>query len=213
MPSGHPIVSGNGSICELIGKYLDLKPIVELLSSYSRNTGDVVRKIDNIHMEDDMWLVSLDVEALYTSIKHEDGIEATKAFFVMNSMPEVKTNFLLSLLEFTLRHNFFLLKESLCLQLQGTAVGASCVLSYTNLYLGLWGTFLTNPVRYVENVQLWTCFIDDISIGLARELIAFTDALNRNNKNIKLTVKKGQNAMEFLDVYSLETDMYRKTNR
>lgn len=119
----------HGSMCEMIGKYLDLhmKPMVELLPSYSHDTGDVIRKVDNIYMEGDMWLVSFDIEALYTSIKHEDGIEAAKAFFVMSSMPEEQINFLFALLEFTLRHNFFLFKESLYLQLQGTAMGASCV--------------------------------------------------------------------------------------
>lgn len=73
----------------------------------------------------------IDVEVLYTSIKHTDGLEATKAFLLMNSMPEELTTFLFSLLEFTLTHNFFLFKESLYLQLQGQ----------------LWGQLARPPIR------------------------------------------------------------------
>lgn len=85
-------------MCEMIGKYLYLhmKLMVELLPSYSRESGDVICKIDNIHMDDDIWLVSLDVDALYTSIKHKDGIEAATAYFVMNSRQEEQIHFLFS---------------------------------------------------------------------------------------------------------------------
>lgn len=36
-----------------------------------------------------MWLVTFDVEALYTSIVHVDGLEATQAFLMMNDTPTV----------------------------------------------------------------------------------------------------------------------------
>lgn len=54
------IVSGNQSLCECIFKYLDLylKPIVKLLPSYSRDTGDAIRKIENTHLEENMWIVT-----------------------------------------------------------------------------------------------------------------------------------------------------------
>lgn len=47
---GHPVVSGNEGLCDAACKFLDmyLKLIVELLLSYARDTGDVIRKIENI---------------------------------------------------------------------------------------------------------------------------------------------------------------------
>ncbi|CAJ0966876.1 unnamed protein product [Ranitomeya imitator] len=75
---GRPIVSGGGGLCEQINKFLDfhLKPMVESLPSYIQDTGDVLRKLADIPLENDMWLVTFDVESLYTSIRHSDGIEA-----------------------------------------------------------------------------------------------------------------------------------------
>lgn len=61
---GRPIVSGKKSLCEPICKYLDLylKPFVELLPSYACDTGDVIHKIENIHLDNNMWIVTLDVD-------------------------------------------------------------------------------------------------------------------------------------------------------
>lgn len=101
-------------------------------------------------MENDMWLVTFDVEALYTSIAHVDGLEVTQAFLVMNAISSDTINFLMFLLNFALTQNLFIVKESLYRQLQGTVMGAACVPSYANLFLRLWEReiFLIHPVRH-----------------------------------------------------------------
>lgn len=53
----------------------------------------------------------------------------------------------MELLEFALTHVFFVFKETYNLQVQGTAMGASCMPSYANVFLGMWeqDIFAINP--------------------------------------------------------------------
>lgn len=94
--------------------------------------------------------------------------------------------------------------------------------SYANLFLGLWEreSLLTNPVQNIEKIHLRTRYKYDILLiwqGLEQDLIELIDVLNRNNKNIKLTLKYSQVSFEFLDVHIyrdhngyIQTDMFRK---
>lgn len=193
-PPGHPIVSGNESLCEGICKYIDLhlKPIVELLPSFARDTDDVIRKVENIFLKPAcaLWLWTLRLYIPQFSIKI--AFFPQESFWWWIPFQWRKSN---SLLEFALSHNFFIFKESLNLQLQGIAMGASSAPSYADLFLGLWESdiFLTCPVRHHEKVLLWIRYIDDV-------LLIFVEVLNINSKNIKLTLNYSQEKVEFLDV-------------
>ncbi|XP_077137802.1 uncharacterized protein LOC143803929 [Ranitomeya variabilis] len=85
-PPGRPIVAGNNGFSEPICKLIDfvLHPLVETLPSYLKDTNDVLRKMDGIQLEDNMVLVTCDIESLYTSIKHEDGLMAVEQFLTMS---------------------------------------------------------------------------------------------------------------------------------
>ncbi|XP_071999215.1 uncharacterized protein [Engystomops pustulosus] len=223
-PPGRPIVAGMGSLCEPICRYVDhhLYPLVEELPSYLKDTTDILRKLDGIYLDKDMYLVTCDVESLYTSIRHTDGIEAARFFLNMSGKDSDLVSFVVSLLGFALTHNFFIFRETLYLQLQGTAMGAACAPSYANLFLGLWerDIFLTNPKHHIEKVQLWSRYIDDVIMiwqGTEDELHEFMSDLNTNSLNIKLTYRMGRNDIEFLDVLFdvdenglIRSDAYRK---
>lgn len=126
---GRLIIYSNGSLCEPLSKFIYsyLKPLVELLASYARDTGDVLKKIASIHLEEDMWKATCDVESLYTSIRHIDGLEAVQAVTIMHALDNDLAKFLLASLRFILTHNFFTFHETLYLQLQRTSMGANCV--------------------------------------------------------------------------------------
>ncbi|KAM4012746.1 uncharacterized protein ACNLHF_022024 isoform 1-T1 [Anomaloglossus baeobatrachus] len=183
---------------------------------------DLLLRLEGITLEEDMWMVSLDVESLYTSIRHEDGLQAVRYFLSMSSLGSKLINFLMEVLEFALSHNFFLFKEIFYLQLQGTATGAAFAPSYANLFLGLWDrqVLLTDTTEQIEKVLLWTRFIDDIFLiwqGTEGDLKKFVDYLNMNSLNIKLTSHHSQVSMDFLNlnIYrkmdnSLHTKIFRK---
>lgn len=51
------------------------------LPSYLQDPKDVVTKLNEIVVHEQVNLASLDVESLYTNITHELGIKAVKHFF------------------------------------------------------------------------------------------------------------------------------------
>ncbi|XP_077155689.1 uncharacterized protein LOC143818176 [Ranitomeya variabilis] len=161
-----------------------------------------------------MYLVTCDVESLYTSIRHEDGLNAVKFYLDVSDLDEDLCSFILTALRFILTHNFFMFGKTRYLQLRGTAMGASCAPSYANLFLGLWerAIFQTDPAVF--------CDIDDVLMiwhGYQSELDRFFEDLNRNNINVKLTYKSSKIKIDFLDILIqvdqdgyLQTDLYRK---
>ncbi|XP_075187500.1 uncharacterized protein LOC142258789 [Anomaloglossus baeobatrachus] len=79
---GRPIVSGIGSLTQNCGIYVDriLRPFVDALPSFTRDTMDLLRKLDGVSVGRDVLLASIDVEALYSSIPHEKGLEAMRHY-------------------------------------------------------------------------------------------------------------------------------------
>ncbi|KAM9330351.1 epididymis-specific alpha-mannosidase [Gastrophryne carolinensis] len=73
LPPGRPIVSGMGALTEKASRYVDqhLQPLVTGLPSYVKDTGHMVRVHDDLWVSPGAYLVTLDVEALYSSIPHE----------------------------------------------------------------------------------------------------------------------------------------------
>lgn len=81
-PPGSPIVSAVQGPLEKIGGYLDslLKGMVTGLKSYIQDTCHVLSKIVVLQIGDNVLLIGVDVESLYTSIRHKCGIKAVKRF-------------------------------------------------------------------------------------------------------------------------------------
>ena len=81
-----------------------------------------------------MWLVTIDVKALYTNIRHKDGLAALKEALSragQSTPPEV----LIQLCEFILKHNVFQFNNVHYIQKQGTVMGTRMAPSYAILYM------------------------------------------------------------------------------
>ncbi|CAJ0966054.1 unnamed protein product [Ranitomeya imitator] len=85
-PPGRPIISGRGNYLENVGRWIDsvLQPLVCNLPSYLKDTSEFLRKIDGLSIESDSAFVTIDVESLYTNIKHSDGLRAVGYFLDMS---------------------------------------------------------------------------------------------------------------------------------
>lgn len=82
--------------------------MVETLPSYLKDSSDILRKLNDIQLEENMYIFTCDVESLYTSIRHTDGLEAVRFFLVIAGLDLEFGEFVLRLLKFALTHNFFL---------------------------------------------------------------------------------------------------------
>ncbi|CAJ0965326.1 unnamed protein product [Ranitomeya imitator] len=72
-------------------------------------------------------------------------------------------SFIIDLLDFALRHNFFLFDRVFYLQTSGVAMGARCAPSFANLFLEWWeSTFVFVSDIFKNRVRRWSRFIDDV---------------------------------------------------
>uniref|UniRef100_A0A8C5LZ44 Helix-turn-helix domain-containing protein n=1 Tax=Leptobrachium leishanense TaxID=445787 RepID=A0A8C5LZ44_9ANUR len=206
-PPGRPIISGNNSLTERVSELVDcyLRPLVLDTPSYVRDTQHVLQKLSEIHVSPGTVLVSLDVITLYNNIPHLVGLQATK-HFLSGKHSEQETEFVLSLLEYVLHHNYFLFQNHFYLQTRGTAMGTSCAPSYANLYLAWWEklfVFSTEMMRFTNYVTKWLRYIDDILFlwqGPIEMLNEWLALLNNNEIGFGLTLVVGGNSIEFLDL-------------
>lgn len=82
----------------------------------------------------DCFLVTLDVESLYTNINHDDGLNALEYFLQSRPMDSPPSEIILQLTELILKNNVFLFQNQLCIQDRGTAMGACFAPNYASLF-------------------------------------------------------------------------------
>ena len=84
-------MSACGSLSENVPAFLDgiLKPHMESLPSYIKDTTDFITKIRQLPpLSEDNILVTLDVGSLYSNILHNEGIESCQYFMRNGCKPE-----------------------------------------------------------------------------------------------------------------------------
>lgn len=141
-PPGRAIISGIGGLNEKICLYVVhyLQPFVLQLPSYVRDSVHLMEQVETVEVDNQALLVTLDMESLYTIIDHQVGIHAVSYFLDAQTDSDRKPDSLIiDLLEFTLRHNYFIFYCTFYLQISRTAMGVQCAPSYASLFLGLVG--------------------------------------------------------------------------
>ena len=219
-PPGRPIVSGNGSVTEIISSFVDyfLKDLVPSLDSYIQDTTDFLRKLDALGpLPDNSVIFTLDVTSLYTNIPHTDGLAAAEKYLNRRESQEIPTQFLIKLMDFVLKNNNFCFNGQNFIQTQGTAMGTKMAPSYACLFMGdLERGILENSP---DKPFLWVRFIDDIfgiwTHGMEKWHI-FYEHLNSSHNHIKFVGSVSDTCIPFLDVEVhldnglISTDLYCK---
>jgi hypothetical protein len=122
---GRPIVSVNDHPTEKISEFIDfhLRPFVEILPSYIKDTNDYLKKMENLNIPENTTFVTMDVTSLYTNIPHDDGIAACSKIWEQRTDQEPPTECLVEILRLVLKNNNFNFDGNHYLQLNGTAMG------------------------------------------------------------------------------------------
>eukprot|EP00061_Rhincodon_typus_P010788 g35336.t1 len=122
-----PSLSGNRTLFENLPGYGEsiLKPIVQGIPSFCRDTTDFLQKFS--------ILIMMDVLELYTSIPHNDGITATALVHNTTNCQFPDTS--LQLVRFILDHNIFTFDNQFFIQTHGTAMGTRYAPQYANIFM------------------------------------------------------------------------------
>ena len=201
---GRPIVSGCGSLTENISAYIDsiLKPHMESLPSYVKDTSDFITKIHNLKgIPQNAFLVTLDVTSLYSNIPHDDGIKACDHFMTEGGKSQEARSVISELINLVLTKNNFQFNGENYLQVLGTAMGTRMAPSFASLFMGkLEMDFLDSCGK---TPLIWLRFLDDIFMvwnHSEQELHEFISKINKFHDTIKFTFNYSNKEATFLDV-------------
>ncbi|KAJ1189219.1 hypothetical protein NDU88_005969 [Pleurodeles waltl] len=201
----------------------NLQPFMTNLSSYVRDTKDILQKLQDIEWQPDFSLATIDVVSLYTSIKHTDGLTAVSKCLSTRSVQYLTRNaMILDFLKFSLQNNYFLFDGNYYLQLQGTAMGAKFAPPYACILMGavenhwLWSD---RSDQFIKHIIFWGRYIDDILLiwqGSEAHLQKFIQSLTPNPWEIEVTYQISKSSIEYLDLLiyvednKLMTKFFRK---
>ena len=243
-PPVRPIVSASGSALENVGKFVEfhIKNLANTHKSYLQDTPDFLRAIEQTKekkLPKNAILASFDVKALYTNIKHEEGLQSLKNRLRRQLKPEIEPDYIVRMMEVLLKQNIFSFEGSYYRQLIGAQMGGAPAPSYANIFVAenIDGEIEKQAIKYnssVEALQLMKRFLDDIFAlfcGSTKDLHKLLDDMNNINPTMKFTLSHTsiegeskenkcdcdeQSKLPFLDTLcyikngQIETDLYRK---
>ena len=203
IPPSRPIVSDSSSETNRVTEYIDhfLAPIATKHASYVKDTPDFLKKISQIKPNPNSFLVTLDVDSLYTNIDNKDGLADVRETFNQNPDPKRPDKEILDLLKICLENNDFTFNGEWFLQTWGTSMGRRFAPNYANLFLALWekAALLKCPLK----PDVYLRFLDDIFIVWSHseeEFWQFFNTLNSHHPTIKLKATIHKESVDFLDV-------------
>lgn len=148
-PPGRLIASGIGSLTNNASKFVDafLMPHVSWLPSFIRDTTDLLKHIEGIQVPPYALLMAIDIEALYWSIPHGQGVWTAGSFLMEREQTSWPLNqFILQLLLFILTKNYLICNDQYYLDSRSRYRDIMCSL-YANLYLGGWERVITSEAH------------------------------------------------------------------
>ena len=216
IPAGRPIVSDCGSETYIVAEYLDtyLNPLSHRHASYVKDTNDFLDKVREAHVNPTDLIFSMDVDALYTNIETEPGLDAVRACFLRYPSPGRPDDLLLELLEISLNTNDFQFDGQHYLQIKGVAMGKKFAPALADIYMAEWEE--TALAQCELKPSYYYRYLDDIW-GIwphsKEEFVEFVTRLNNHHRSISLKYELDANSMDFLDTTTFKGPDFQSTKR
>ncbi|UYV70499.1 K02A2.6-like [Cordylochernes scorpioides] len=185
------------------------------LESWSslEDRNSINRKIDI----PDIYMVSFDIESLYTSIPHDEAILALQEF--LHNHPEIilpiPKEALIDLIELCLALNYFGYKDRYFKQVKGLPMGNPISSALANIYMDRIDKIIADTTQL--QVIIWKRYIDDILCITKVDLSTILNFFNNLKPFLKFTFEiEENNSLPFLDIQltrnqdRIETRIYRK---
>ena len=217
-----PIVSGINSITYNLARHLAdiMKPLVGKSERHLNNSKDLVKKIQEIQLEDDEVLTSFDVSALFTSVPGDEvvqmAVERARRDCTWSDRTQLSTEEFGELLKMTVETTYFTYQGKVYEQVYGMAMGSPLSPILANLFMEEFEekalTTAPHPPKF------WARYVDDTGVVTKKlheeELF---NHINRQHPSIKFTIEtEVDNSLPMLDLKLNRTnntiiaDIYRK---
>ena len=217
---GRPVISDCGTPTEKVSEFLDhhLQPIMKQGESYNRGTGDFLAKLKAVgEVPQGAILVAAELQRLYPSIPHSEGLGILKKQYENYPNKKVSTEDIVKMADFVLKNNLFEFDSKFYKQISGKATGTN----FSPLYACICMDHTETEYLKRQDIKpwFWKRFIDRIFFiwtESEESLEKFLEDLNKFHPNPKFTYKKSKEKINFLGVVMkikegrIITDLYCK---
>ena len=215
-PPLRPISNGHSSCTTKLSEYIDsfLKCCAQKTESYIKDTTSFINKIKNKHFDtvnSEIFLCSMDVNALYPNIDHTEGTQACEHFLNLRKTQSVPTKVVTSLILLVLKSHTLNFLGRFFHQIKGTAMGTPMAVNFANLFMSKFEQEMLADYKKEHKMEpeIWIRYIDDIFMiwkGDQKSLKHFLDYCNMYSKsrnmqsNIIFKYAFSKASINFLDV-------------
>ena len=216
IPPGRPIISDCGTASNPVSKYIDsiLQPAMQNIPSYLKDSYDTIKKVTAHKHDQDTYLCTADVEALYSNIPTEQGLACTRKMLHDLGLPNKKIHYIIELMRVILTHNDFKYNQEWYLQVLGCAMGVPFAPCYANIFLHDWET-QAHATYTGKKPTLYLRFIDDILFfftGTSQELESYKKHMANLNPHVRLTFSTSTEQVNFLDLTFYKGKRFKQEN-
>lgn len=220
---GRPIVSTINSCTYHASVYVDakLKPLLKLIPSYIESSQQLIHQLEYLSFPEDCFICCADIESLYPNIPIDVGIIfVTKAIRRLSySLPGSNVplrddpnhvEFIIELMTWVLRNNYFKFGDQWFLQLQGTAMGTPLAVPFACLFVGQIEYELFNPTIISNALPIplfYKRYIDDI-FYIARAKLEAQQFFQRFD-SVVATIRCGSLTIDSTSGIFLDVEIYK----
>jgi hypothetical protein len=220
-----PIISNIAHPTENLSKHLHkiIHNTAIKAQTYIKNSYTLVEQLKNIHTTQHTYIITADIESLYTNIPHTDGEKIVTQQVYQDKLNTLKPKSLIAfktLLHNTLTNNIFTFNNKHYSQIKGTAMGTSMAPAYANTYLKQKEDLLLKHTTHKQHIILYKRYIDDILIIYDNQddsLTDFIQTLKHAYNPLTLNLKTGKQD-NFLDIqlkinhttHTIDTSIHHK---
>ena len=211
-----PIVSQSSSLLTPSAKFVDhvLQPIASSYPDYLKNSTTLAITLQNLHVPDDAFLVTVDVSKLYPSIPQTECLAIIyEQLHTHRHLLTFDPNLIIKLLHVNVNNNYFSFGHATFQQIRGTAMGAPFSPSMANIFMSI------TIAKFLETQDIQphflTRYIDDILIiwtGTLEQLTQFLINLNNFHPSLHYTSQQSTSSIDFLDLTIYKGPAFHFTN-
>ena len=219
-----PIISAVGTYNYKLAKFLDsiIKPLQSTNSFMLKDTFDFVNRVSKIDLAKDDYMVSFDVESLFTNIPVNETID----IILKRAFPGRTTRFhglkrktLKELLLICVTQSHFVFNGVFYDQIDGVSMGSPLGPTFANFFMDAFENEHFSDMEKL-GVKVWFRYVDDTFVILNSNVHLFDlkNYLCNQHDNIRFTVEcESKDGLEFLDTrvkrnkdHKLKTVLYHK---
>jgi len=217
-----PIISAIGTYNYKLAKYLDkiLKPLVSESNIIIKDTFDFVNRVSQIQNNNDQYMVSFDVESLFTNIPTLETIDIIikRAFKRNRKFNGLNKESLKKLLIICTQKSHFQFNGIYYEQIDGVAMGSPLGPLFANIFMDEFEKTHMEKLKEL-GVKTWMRYVDDVFATLTNSTNSndILNYINQQHKNIKFTIEREKNnKIPFLDtcvtrnINNFTTSIYHK---